>query len=186
MPAASRPLIVRLRNWVGDVTLGLPMLQRLADAGHDLQLIGKGWARELLAGHSWSVHVLPKTLRERVRLLRRLRHEALAVDPGFDQRINAVALPYSFSSALDMRLAGLRAIGHAHEGRSLLLSRSVQREAGRHEIETYWQIGDALLGVAAPVPAQIELRSAARHRAHSSTRLVFGVPRRWWSAPTSI
>ena len=171
MPAASRPLIVRLRNWVGDVTLGLPMLQRLADAGHDLQLIGKGWARELLAGHSWPVHVLPKTLRERVRLLRRLRHEALAVDPGFDQRINAVALPYSFSSALDMRLAGLRAIGHAHEGRSLLLSRSVQREAGRHEIETYWQLGDALLGVAAPLPAQIELRSAARHRARADEML---------------
>ena len=51
MPSPERPLIVRLRNWVGDVTLGLPTLQRLADEGYALQLVGKGWARDLLAGH---------------------------------------------------------------------------------------------------------------------------------------
>jgi len=35
MPNFSpRPLIVRLRNWVCDVTLGLPLLQRLAREGH--------------------------------------------------------------------------------------------------------------------------------------------------------
>ena len=73
MPNPRRPLIVRLRNWVGDVTLGVPLLQRLADEGFDLQLVGKGWARELLAGHGWPVHVLPKTWQERVALLRRLR-----------------------------------------------------------------------------------------------------------------
>ena len=63
MTTPNRPLIVRLRNWVGDVTLAVPMLQRLAAAGHDLQLVGKGWARDLLAGHGWPVQVLPKTLR---------------------------------------------------------------------------------------------------------------------------
>ena len=50
MPAQRRPLIVRLRNWVGDVTLGVPLLQRLADEGYELHLVGKGWARDLLAG----------------------------------------------------------------------------------------------------------------------------------------
>jgi heptosyltransferase II len=109
----QRPLIVRLRNWVGDVTLGLPLLQRLADAGYRLTLVGKPWARDLLAGHGWPVHVLPKTLADRVRLLRALRASALTQDAGFDKRINALALPYSFSCALDMRLAGLRALGHA-------------------------------------------------------------------------
>ena len=61
----SRPLIVRLRNWVGDVVLGIPLLQRLEDAGYQLQLLGKGWARDLLAGHGWAVETLPATVRER-------------------------------------------------------------------------------------------------------------------------
>jgi heptosyltransferase II len=153
MPAPSRPLIVRLRNWVGDVTLGVPTLRRLADHGHDLVLVGKGWARDLLAGHGWPVHPLPKTARERIALLRRLRSEAAARDPGFTRRINAVCFPYSFSSALEFRLAGLRAIGHAYEGRSLLLARSVPRPRARHELEVYWDLGNVLLGsTAAPPP----------------------------------
>jgi heptosyltransferase-2 len=39
-----RPLIVRLRNWVGDVILGVPALNLLASRGYQLQLVGKGWA----------------------------------------------------------------------------------------------------------------------------------------------
>jgi ADP-heptose:LPS heptosyltransferase len=164
MPTPSRPLIVRLRNWVGDVTLGLPTLQRLADAGHDLHLLGKGWAQDLLAGHGWPVTTLPKTVGERVRLLRRLRSEALAADPAFDRRLNAVCFPYSFSSALEFRLAGLRAIGHAYEGRSLLLGRSVPRPHGLHELQVYWRLGSALLGHDAPAPSAIGLHTAPEHR----------------------
>lgn len=171
MPDPERPLIVRLRNWVGDVTLGLPTLQRLHDAGHALQLIGKGWAKDLLAGHGWPVHVQPATLRERVALLRRLAGDARRADPGFDRRLNAVAFPYSFSSALEMRLAGLKAIGHAHEGRSLLLSRSVLRPRGRHELEVYWDLGSALLGSAAPLPARIGLQPSAQHQAQAQALL---------------
>jgi len=163
MPPPRPTLIVRLRNWVGDVTLGLPTLQRLTDAGFDLQLVGKGWARELLAGHGWPVTVLAKSLTGRVRQLRALRRQARAADPGFGRRLNAVCFPYSFSSALDMRLAGLRAIGHAHEGRGLLLGRSVARPVGRHEIEVYWQLGSELLGADALLPARIDLRVAPRH-----------------------
>lgn len=164
MPAPALPLIVRLRNWVGDVTLGLPMLQRLADEGYALQLVGKGWARDLLAGHGWPVHTLPKTWRERVALLRRLRDEAVAIDPGFTRRLNALCLPYSFSSALEFRLAGLRALGHAYEGRSPLLGRAVARPRGVHELLVYWQLGDALLGQDAPPPAHIGLRVSDAHR----------------------
>ena len=50
MNTPARPLIVRLRNWVGDVVLGVPTLLRLQQAGHDLRLVGKGWARDLLGG----------------------------------------------------------------------------------------------------------------------------------------
>ncbi len=157
--------MVRLRNWVGDVLLGLPMLQRLADAGHELHLVGKGWARDLLVGHGWPVHVLPRTLAERVQLLRRLRVEvslvrARATAPA---RIDALCLPYSFSSALEFRLAGLRALGHAHEGRSWLLARALPLHRGRHELETYWELGEALLGIAA-LPRELGLVLAPQHR----------------------
>jgi len=170
-PGASTagPLIVRLRNWVGDVLLGLPMLQRLADAGHELHLVGKGWARDLLAGHGWPVHVLPATFGERLQLLRRLRDETAAArraaqgDAG-RSRIDALCLPYSFSSALEFRLAGLRALGHAHEGRSLLLARALPRARGQHELAVYWQVGDALLGRVAPLPQRLALRLAPAHR----------------------
>ena len=178
MPATTLPLIVRLRNWVGDVTLGLPMLQRLAGEGYALQLVGKGWARDLLAGHGWPVHTLPKNWRERVALLRRLRSEALAIDPGFTRRLNALCLPDSFSSALEFRLAGLRALGHAYEGRSALLGRAVTRPRGVHELLVYWQLGDALLGHAAPPPEQIGLRVSDDHRAQAAAlREAHGIER---------
>ena len=163
-----RPLIVRLRNWVGDVTLSLPTLQRLQDAGYALQLVGKGWARDLLAGHGWPVQPLAATWRARVAQLRELRCQARRSDPGFDRRLNAVSFPYSFSSALEMRLAGLRAIGYAHEGRGPLLSRSVARPAARHELAIYWELGSALLGQPAPLPEVVRLRLAPEHLRQSA------------------
>ncbi len=168
MPDTPRPLIVRLRNWVGDVTLGLPTLQRLEAAGYSLRLVGKGWARELLAGHGWPVQVLGKTLSERVRQLRALRAQALSEDPGFNRRLNALCLPYSFSSALDFRLGGLRALGHAYEGRSWLLGRSVARPQGVHELAVYWHLGSSLLEADAPLPERIGLRVSPAHQAQAA------------------
>ena len=163
-----RPLIVRLRNWVGDVVLGIPMLQRLQDAGYELHLLGKGWSRDLLAGHGWAVQPLAGSARERVAQLRRLRAACAAADPGFTRRINALALPYSLSSALEMRLAGLRAMGYRHEGRGWLLRAAVPRDASRHEMASYWALGSALLGKAAPVPDRIRLRPSADHEAQAA------------------
>jgi len=169
MTSPLRPLIVRLRNWVGDVTLSLPMLQRLADEGHDLQLVGKAWAADLLAAHGWPVHTLPAGLLDRVALLRRLRQTARAVDPGFDERLNALCLPDSFSSALEMRLAGLRSLGHAWEGRALLLQQAVPRQRGVHELQVYWQLGNVLQRQTAAQPVALGLKVAARHAAQAAT-----------------
>jgi heptosyltransferase II len=162
-PAPRRPLIVRLRNWVGDVTLSLPMLQRLSDAGFALELLGKGWAADLLAGHGWPVHKLAATAGARIAQLRRLASDARAADPGFTRRINTLCLPDSFSSALECRAAGLRALGHAWEARSLLLARAVARPRGVHELDVYWRLGNALLGAEAPLPKAVQLRLAPRH-----------------------
>ncbi len=179
-PAAPRALIVRLRNWVGDVTLALPMLQRLADAGFAPVLVGKGWARDLLAGTGWPVHGLPRTTRERVALLRRLRDEAAARDPGFGRApVQALCLPDSFSSALEFRLAGLRALGHAWEGRRLLLARALPRPRGLHELEVYWRLGQALLGTDEPPPAGVLLEpTSAQQREAAALRAAHGLPER--------
>lgn len=164
MTHPPRPLIVRLRNWVGDVVLSLPLLRRLHAAGFRLELLGKPWAADLLEGEGWAVRPLPAKLGARVSLLREMRRDARSVDPGFDQRLNALALPYSFSCALEMRLAGLRALGHAYEGRSWLLSRSVPRHQGQHELLVYWQLGDALLGQPLAPPQAIALQPSPRQR----------------------
>ncbi len=167
---SRRPLVVRLRNWVGDVILGVPALRRMAAAGYDLQLVGKGFAKDLLAGEGWPVHSLPATARERVALLRSLRREAAAADKALRTRINAVCLPYSFSSALELRWAGWRTLGHAQEGRSLLLAQTLVRPRGLHAITEYGQVADALLGStpAVPPPERIDLAVAAAHQAQAA------------------
>ncbi len=148
----SPPLIVRLRNWVGDVTLSVASLRRLEAAGYALQLVGKGWASRLLAGEGWTVHALPRGLKARVALYRRLRSEALQRDPGFDRRVNTVVLPTSFSSALEVRLAGLRGLGFAREGRSLLLKKAPRKPSGQHEMQHDWHLAQTLLDLQEPLP----------------------------------
>jgi heptosyltransferase II len=160
-------LVVRLRNWVGDVTLSLPLLQRLADAGYGLQLVGKGWAADLLAGHGWPVHKLAPTTRERISQLRSLARTGVGAGSPARTRqptLDALCLPDSFSSALEFRLAGLRTLGHAWEGRSLLLAQAATRPRGVHELEVYWRLGDALLGAPAPLPRTIDLRPSPNHQ----------------------
>src|SRR5512134_635268 len=155
-----RPLIVRLRNWVGDVILGVPALDLLASHGYQLQLVGKGWAPALLAGHGWPTHVRPSTWRERVAQLRGLRRAAQAQDHGFDARENALVLPTSFSGALEMRLAGLRAVGYAQEARGFLLARSEPITYGGHALISYWELACRLLRIERPAPPSIDMRLA--------------------------
>ncbi len=132
---------MRLRNWIGDVLLSLPALQLLHDHGHTLQLVGKPWAAELLRGQGWAVHTQPQaSLRARVAQLRRLKHEAAQADPAFTRRDNALVFPYSFSSALEMRLAGLRAVGVRHEARGWLLARSEPFSQRVHIVEDFWEL----------------------------------------------
>ncbi|HSB98470.1 MAG TPA: heptosyltransferase, partial [Burkholderiaceae bacterium] len=95
-----------MRNWVGDVILGVPALKLLASHGYQLHLVGKGWAPALLAGEDWPTQARASTLLARIGQLRSLRRAARMIDPGFDRRDNALVLPTSFSSAVEMRLAG--------------------------------------------------------------------------------
>ncbi|KQW51813.1 MULTISPECIES: glycosyltransferase family 9 protein [unclassified Roseateles] len=160
----ARPLIVRLRNFVGDTVLSLPALRLLAQHGYRLELVGKGWARELLEAEGWALHVRPKDLRGRIAQLRELRRRCRAGDAGFDQRSNTLLLPYAFSAALDARLAGLQAEGHASDGRSWLMKRSHPRREDRHVLVEYWELACDFLGIEAEPPGDIGMQVSAAQR----------------------
>lgn len=170
-PPVTRPLIVRLRHWVGDVILGVPALRALEAAGYRLVLIGKPWAQALLAGEGWAVLPLPASAAGRRQQLRALKSQLAAEDSGFAHRTNLLLLPFSFGSALEARIAGLRAIGYRYEGRRWLLHRSLARVAGEHELESYWRLAAALTGSAEPPPRSIKLRVSDAARTAASKRL---------------
>lgn len=156
--AVVRPLVVRIRNWVGDVVLGLPALRLIESHGYQLHIVARGrWASALLAGTSWPVSIQPAGLQAKVQQLRALKHACCALDPGFARRENAFLLPVSLSSALEMRLAGLRAVGVAKEGRSPLLARAEPWASSGHELERYWDIACRFLRVQQAPPPDIEL-----------------------------
>ena len=167
MTTHPRPLIVRLRNWVGDVTLGIPALQLLQDHGFTLELVGKPWARSLLAGSGWRVHSRPKGLRARVSQLAELKRECEALDPGFGQRENAIIFPTSFSAALEMRLAGLKSVGYRQEARGFLLARSVPITYGNHAMLSYWELACQFLGITQAPPKSIKLPTTAEAGTHA-------------------
>jgi ADP-heptose:LPS heptosyltransferase len=153
---ARKPLVVRIRNWVGDVILGLPGLQMIESKGFELHLVARGkWAPSLLAGYGWPVHVQPAGLRHKVAQLRQLRADLTRQDPGFTRRENAFLLPVSLSSALEMRLAGLNPVGVAKEGRSFLLSRAEPWAETGHELERYWDMACRFAHHRGPAPRRI-------------------------------
>ena len=179
---SSRPLIVRLCNWIGDVVLGLPALQRLQDAGYSLHLYGKGWAPTLLSGYDWPVTVRAQTLCQRVRQLKAISQQS-AIEPGFDRRVFALAMPNSFSSALELRLAGFSVAGFATDGRSPMLGQRIAQIKGPHALESFWALAGGLIGGPGRLdqgpPASIHMRiaSAARRRAQA-----LGAERGWTAA----
>lgn len=157
--APGRPVVVRLRNFIGDVILSVPAMRLLQAHCGPLQLFGKGWAPDLLAGEAWPVSVQPKPLRERVRQLKPFA--------GSD----AVVFPYSFSSALEMRLAGLRPSGYRYDGRRLLLAHSLPMHEDTHELMRYWELVCSFLGIRADPPRRIGLKLAATHHTQAEQRL---------------
>lgn len=127
-----RPLAVRLPNWLGDVCMALPALLDLQAAGFSLVCFGKRWAVDLLAACPWTTQALPKTTAAIIQALR-----ASGCRQG-------LVCPNSLSSALTLRLAGIKALGFASDGRSLLLGQAVPKPDGRHEVEYFHLLAGAV------------------------------------------
>jgi heptosyltransferase-2 len=161
--AAMSSMIVRLPNHLGDACMASPALDLLASRGHALTLVGRAWARDLYAGYPWPMLALPQRRLARVHALYKLRRSLPRATP-------ALLLTNSFSSALEMRLAGLRPTGYDTDQRGWLLSRTFavpERWAGdMHTVEYYHWLARCVIDRPVPPPTRIELRlapSAATH-----------------------
>ncbi len=158
-------LIVRLPNWVGDACMALPALTALAERGLDLQLVGKGWAGDLFAGHCWPVLRLPTGLRPAARAIR-----ACGIPRG-------LLFTNSFGSALQFRLGSVAAVGYRREWRTPLLGRGVPRIGHVHEVAAFWRLAQevaawlALPPLPAEPPASLGLRLTEAHRLAATAAL---------------
>lgn len=160
----SRPLLVRLCNWVGEVVLMIPTLERLTAAGYELTLYGKPWARDLLAYYPWQIMNRPKGLRASIARLREWRQSQSAPP-------QALLFTKSLSSALETRLAGLPSYGYAYDGRSLLLSNAYRFRNLDHAAETYWQLGNQFLKQNQMLPRPVVWEPSIYH-SHTADQLL--------------
>jgi len=161
VPVSShdRPLVIRLCNWVGEAVLSFPALQRLASAGYPLQLVGKIWAPVLFEGMGFPVLVRAESGSECLKQLKAFKGS------------QSILMVNSFSSALEMRRAGLPAVGFAKECRSPLLRQAVSIEAFPHAAHAYWKLAQAFLGLDEPFPGQIRWEPSREQKEAASALL---------------
>jgi heptosyltransferase-2 len=152
-------LAVRLPNHLGDACMALPALELLAARCNPLTLVGKPWAAALFEGHGWPVVALHG---DNGTQRTQLREAFVAGTP-------MLLLTNSFSTAMDARLAKLKPIGFATDGRGLLLHRAipVAPYAELHMVAYYRALAATLTGATERLPLRINLRvsEAARARA---------------------
>jgi heptosyltransferase II len=153
-------MVIRAPNHLGDFVMALPALAAVPDAA----VVVPRWLEPLalLLEREGPVIAFDRGAAGLLAAARALRAERCA---------QGVLLPPSFSSALMLRLAGVRRLrGAATDGRRVLLSEAWprQRLAGRHRTAVYFELvtGEAPAQPPVPVlPVAAELREAWRRQA---------------------
>lgn len=151
-PATVDRIFVRLTNWVGDVVMGTPFLQRLRGVypNADIVAAGRSNVTGLLVGHPSLNEVW--TINDRgaggfVSTAKRIR--AGKFDLGF-------SLPNASRAALLMLAGGVRArAGYARDGRGALLTHPVPLrpdDLAVHEVRYYLRLLDATFPREGPPP----------------------------------
>ncbi len=128
-------ILVRGTNWIGDTVMTIPAVRRLRLLFPDsrLTLQTKESAKGILDGSGLFDEIItPDGLLDQIRELRKRRFDL------------AIVFPNSFSSALVVRMAGVkRSFGYATERRSLLLTDPIEMpdwKDTRHEVFYYLEL----------------------------------------------
>jgi heptosyltransferase-2 len=128
-------ILVRGTNWIGDAVMTIPAIRKLRTLfpNAKLTLQTREWARGILdQGNLFDEIITPRGFLEQVKEIRRRRFDL------------AIVLPNSFSSALAVRMAGVkRRFGYAAERRSLLFTDPVEIpewKDTRHEVFYYLEL----------------------------------------------
>jgi heptosyltransferase-2 len=149
-------LVIRAPNWIGDTIYCLPVWERLSER-YELHIVGKGWLADLLKGYpEWRTYKLPSGFWHRVKQYQRIKQK---LHGAGHSRINALVFPSSLGSAAEMGLAGLKVLGHRHEGRSIFLKQALQMPPRLSSVyQRYWGLGNAVLEQVSSAPDQISFR----------------------------
>lgn len=128
--------------------MSLPALHLVRNVGYPLVLVGRPWARDLLAGLETRdfVTVEGPIRRDAAHLrdaLRTARGHGGGPQTG---PVKGICFPDSISSALTFRLAGIRSGGYRDDGRSLLLKWPVNKPGkSLHVVESYYYLARTVL-----------------------------------------
>lgn len=128
-------ILCRLPNWVGDVIMTLPSLALLQQQEIEINVFGKPWIHQLLAGYSFTCHSWPSDKIAAVKSLRQQSSQHLLLFTN------------SFSSALLGRLAGKTVIGYQHDARGFLLNQSFERPREPYEAKLFYHLTCRFLGL---------------------------------------
>jgi heptosyltransferase II len=128
--AVAIRVLVRLPDYLGEMTMVEPALRALALAGLEVVAFGRPWGRELLASSGIAVRS-PGGRRETIAGYRAERARW------------GVAFRSSFSTAWRMRAAGLQVVGRRGNLRSFLLFRALPRRRPGHRIDEYLELSRA-------------------------------------------
>lgn len=165
-------IYLRLPNWIGDVCMSLPCLDRLLASNRPVVVCAQPWARDLLSAYPIAGFI-PMTSRWRVdrRAVQAFRNHADHTYPV------GLLLPDSLSSAMIFKFAGIPSAGHRDDGRSLILRWPMSKSPrSLHAVESWYRLTRLTMkkwGLTASVeqaPASLELRLTSTH--HQTAHLL--------------
>ena len=174
------PIVVcRLPNHVGDCCMTLPSLRLLEASGFTPYLVGKRFAEDLMLGMGWRFDPIEGHVSEDLQRLHYLSEQL--------NKPLGLLFPNSFGSALQFRLAGIRAAGFPTDGRFLLLDQKVpEPEKNIHEVERFFAATLGAIKAWGKEPAWTEptsdlgLKLITRHTAGAKNLIEkFNIPKKF-------
>ncbi len=174
------PIVVcRLPNHVGDCCMTLPALRLLEASGFTPYLVGKRFAEDLMLGMGWRFDPIEGHVSEDIS---RLNYLSQHLDKPL-----GLLFPNSFGSALQFRLAGIKAAGFGTDGRFFLLDKKLEEPPkGVHEVVRFFKAAYEAISAWGANPAWNEppkdlgLKLITRHTAGAKNlKEKFSIPERF-------